>query len=295
PLLGFFNVKGMNSTEVQPALAKALAEKVFQGPRVQVSLMKQAQSDKVYVFGGVKTPGMLQIRDSVSLMDAVQMAGGFEDGNLYGNNQWLTNPTDPRSNMAGFQVTATFDYLSDTKLKRGGKETKIDLKKLIMDGDVAQNIALQPNDVLLIPRRTAVALKDDETLYILGAVEFPARYRFRDNMSIMDAITMAGGLTNKHHIKFASIIRGIKKDADPKSVKPEVLKIDLRRFYYRGDISSDVALKPGDIVLVSTREYRNFLSQLGKFVDNFVPILGRADTVVGFDDTIRRFNDRFIK
>ena len=309
PLLGLSKVKGLNISQIQAFLAKEFAEKVFQGPRVQVTIVKLALSDKVFVFGGVKKPGPVSMRDFITVMDAISAADGFEDANLFGNN-WLTNPTDPRSNQAGFQVTQSFDYLSETKVKRAGKDITVDLKKLIQDGDITQNINLENNDVIIIPRRTSVVPKDDETLYILGAVQFPARYRYRNGMGVSDAISMAGGLVNQHYIKFASIIRGVKRgqkvpSVDPRhrkdekvakaSGQPEIIKVDLRQFYFRGDINSDPILKAGDILLVSTREYRNFLSQVGRFVDSFLPIMSRANQVIGYDDTIRKFNDRFVK
>lgn len=310
PLVGFVNVAGLNINKLHETLNKVLAESAFKGPRVQVSIVKLAQTDRIYVWGGVKTPGPIEIRDKVSLMDAVKMAGGFFDdilgggqGQMYGG----TNYYDTRGQMSLYMVTQSLDYLAETKVRRAGKEFKVDIKKLIKEADMSQNIDLQPNDVLIIPTRANISPKLDETIYILGAVAQPARYRYRDEMSVLEAIYMAGGLVNQHTIKFASIIRGLKgvqpADKEGKPIKggfkaggakPEIIKVDIRSLMFRGEIQNDQKLKGGDLLLVSTREYRNFLSEFGKFVDNFMPIFNRAATTVGYDTTIRQFNDRFI-
>ncbi|MBF0498610.1 MAG: SLBB domain-containing protein [Candidatus Riflebacteria bacterium] len=306
PLVGFVHVGGHKLTELHDILNKALTESAFKGPRVQVSMVKLATTDRVFIWGGVRNPGTLEIRDHITLMDAIKQAGGFYDDILNGTAGYGTNYYDRSSNISTYMMTQSLDYLDETKLKRDGKEIAIKLKRLIRDADMSQNVELRADDVLIIPTRANISPKNDETVYVLGAVLQPARYRFRQNMSVLDAIYMAGGLTNPHQIRFASIIRGIKEPQAAQNGKPipggskaggatpEIIRVDLRSLFYRGDIQNDQRLQGGDLLLVSTREYRNFLSTFGKFIDNFLPIFGRATQVVGYDTTIRAFNDRFI-
>ncbi len=254
-------------------------------------------NDKIFVFGGVKTPGPIDFRDNISIMDVIKIAGGFEEAGLAGEYSWVntSNFLDSRSQQSAFQISQSLDFLEQTKIKRSSQEIIVNLKKLILDGDISQNKNLLNNDILYIPRRSNVVPKFEETLYILGAVNFPGRYRFRENLSVMDAISLAGGLWSPTNIKFASIIRGLKPGDTNKNVKPETIRIDIRRLFLRGDMSHDKVLKVNDVLLVSTKQYRNLLSDLGQFIDNFLPFFARMEKTVGYDDSIRRFNDRFLK
>lgn len=293
PLLGFYTVGGLTVTDLERKLSKELSEKVLKGPRVQARIVKQVLSDKVYVFGGVKKPGTVMIRDRMSVLDVIREAGGLEEDNsLAGMNSMTYNQFDPKSFQSTYMTTPTLDFLRDTKLKRSGKEIAVNLQDLISKGDIAQNIDLVNNDILIVPRRGEVTPELKDTIYVLGAVSQPARYRFRKGMSIMDAVQLSGGLEDKHHVKAAMIFRG---DYTDKKNLPKPIEVDLRRLYFRGDVTQDQMLQPGDIVYVSTRKYMNVLSKLGDFIDKMLPVVNRMNTVVGYDDSIRRFNDRFLK
>jgi len=90
---------------------------------------EQAMAEnKIFVLGEVKTPGVFPLRGEPSLVEAISLAGGFLE-------------------------TAV---LSDTKIVRGdlSKPQIIsrDLKKLLKEGDMSQNMRLQAGDVVYVPR-----------------------------------------------------------------------------------------------------------------------------------------------
>lgn len=292
PLLGFFKVAGKTIPEVERTLARELGEKALRGPRVSARAVQLVKSDQIHVFGGVQKPGTIRIRDRMSVLEVIRECEGLEDETMV-KGAWNTfSPFDPRAYQSTYVNSRSLDYLKATIVRRQGKEIAVDLAALITKGDIAQNIDLVHNDILIVPRRIDVAPEYRDTIYVLGAVAQPARYRYRTNMSVMDAVAMAGGLTDRHHIRSATVLRP--NPADQKNPQ-KTIRIDLRRLYFRGDVSHDVPLQPGDILCVSTREYRSVLSQLGKFVDQVLPIAGRLDQAVNYDDSIRRFNERFLK
>lgn len=298
PIVGLIKVSGFNVQELESELYEVMSRVAYKKPRVQVGVTKFVLTDKVFVFGGVKNPGPINFRDNLTVMEVIKLAGGFQDiGPEIGNLAFVntTNFLDSRAHQTAFQDSGTFDFLERTVVKRQGREITLNLKKLIQDGEISQNIEIYNNDVLLIPKRGDVVPKFEETLFILGAVNFPARYRYRKNLTVLDAITLAGGLLNPNEIRFASIIRGIRPDKKGPQKNVTSLRVDLRRLYFRGDLRHNAVLEAGDVLLVSTRKYRNVLSNLGKFVDNFLPIFTRMDNVYGYDESIRRFNDRFLK
>jgi len=297
PILGQFKVAGKNINELEDDLSRVFAQKAFKSPRVQVNGVKFVFNNKLFVFGGVKNPGSIDFRDKISVMDAIRAAGGFEEGTqIDGAMVWTgTNFLDSKAHQTAFQITRSLDFLEGTKIRRAGKEIPVNLKKLLQEGDISQNLPLFNNDVLFVPRFSSVAPLQEESIYILGAVQNPGRYRFRENLTVIDALSLAGGLWNPSNLKFASIIRGAKPKSGAISSKPEVLKIDLRRLFFRRDLSCNHVVRANDILLVSTRQFRNVLSDVGKFIDNLLPFVSRLDSVVGYDDSIRKFNDQFLR
>ena len=69
----------------------------------------------------------------------------------------------------------------------------IDLEKLIYGADPALNVAIQPGDVVYAP------IEEKITVYVNGAVKNPGGYEFRhgDQITVLRAITKAGGITER--------------------------------------------------------------------------------------------------
>jgi len=113
-----------------------------------------------------------------------------------------------------------------------------------MDGrDLSLNLRLRPGDVLLVPD------DGDQPIYVLGEVTKPGPFRFTRNMTVVDAIAQAGGMT---------------KDAMPQKIIVVRPNRNQRVIVSRDDImdpqtSSIVALERGDIVYVPS----SYIADLG--------------------------------
>jgi len=88
-----------------------------------------AQSKRrVYVLGAVKKPGIVEFSGNISLLDAVSKGGGFSD----------------------------HPYYPDIRVIRADRDRPlilaVNFKRLLEQGDLTQNLALQDKDVIIIPR-----------------------------------------------------------------------------------------------------------------------------------------------
>lgn len=84
--------------------------------------------NKFYVLGEVVRPNMYRLKPNVTVVDAIAGAGGAtERGNL--------------------KATCVVRVSGGEKPER----ISVDVKKLLKDGDLAQNIALEPGDVVYVP------------------------------------------------------------------------------------------------------------------------------------------------
>jgi polysaccharide biosynthesis/export protein len=77
PLAGELDAKGKPAAELQQEIAERLT-RYISGPVVNV-MVKQINSLKVSVLGEVRKPDVYRIKNRVTVLDAIAMAGGFTD------------------------------------------------------------------------------------------------------------------------------------------------------------------------------------------------------------------------
>lgn len=116
--------------------------------------------------------------------------------------------------------------------------------------DVSEVITQRLRQYLRDPKVTVILadLKSHEFLSrvrVTGAVASPTSISFRQGMTVLDAVLEAGGVT-----KFAS--------ADATQLYRQkqggkVLPVKLKRILKRGDLSTNHALMPGDVITVPER------------------------------------------
>ena len=119
-------------------------------------------------------------------------------------------------------------------LSRNGKKINTNFYALYFDGDMSQDITLQAEDIIFIPSNQL------NMIYVVGAVVQPQNLHFYEGMTVMDAILAAGGFT-----EFAKEGSVFVVGKDGKKVK-----IDLKKVIKNKDISANIALNPGDYVIV---------------------------------------------
>lgn len=81
-----------------------------------------------------------------------------------------------------------------------------------------------------------------QKVYVLGEVAKPGVFDLDTPMSVLEAISNAGGFTLDAKNETVVVVRG--------RTKPQLVKLDLESALKRGDISQDIQLKGGDIVFV---------------------------------------------
>jgi polysaccharide biosynthesis/export protein len=81
-----------------------------------------------------------------------------------------------------------------------------------------------------------------DQIRIVGEATRPQAVSFRQNMTILDVMIQAGGLTDFADGNGAVLVRG--------SEGGKQYSVRLKDLLKRGDISANVDVKPGDIVIV---------------------------------------------
>jgi polysaccharide export outer membrane protein len=121
------------------------------------------RSRQVSVLGQVARPGRYALDDTSSkLTDILALAGGIA-------------PTGDE------KVTAV--------ITRDGKSktVSVDMPRMYSTGDMSSNVELQNGDTIFVQRAPV--------FYIYGEVQRAGAYRMEQNLAVMQAISLGGGLT----------------------------------------------------------------------------------------------------
>jgi protein involved in polysaccharide export with SLBB domain len=127
-------------------------------PVVSVTLV-QRRSESVYVFGMLGRTGKIEYRVGERLMEAIAECGGAL----------------PQGDMS--QVTV---------IHKSGEKATLDLSSPDAKAGSSVDIVLQTGDLIHVPERHM-------EVSVVGQVNRPGSYDFKDEMHVLDLLTEAGG------------------------------------------------------------------------------------------------------
>ena len=210
PLLGSLKVAGKSEREVEKMIAVQLHKGGYVNfPQVNVSV-ESYESRQVAVLGHVNQPGKYVIEAGATVVDAISLAGGV-------------------SPSGGDRAVVTRQLQRGDRRKTSRHE--VDLVAILENGDSSANLTLQEGDVVYVPPMSRV--------YVYGAVRSPGAYRLEKQMTVVEVLSLAGGL----------YLNGTHKVGSEK-------RIEIRRRDESGAFSVFSAdledqLRPGDVVQVN--------------------------------------------
>jgi polysaccharide export outer membrane protein len=209
PLVGDVQAAGLTVDELAEALRRMLSDKI-RDPVVSVSL-REINSYRVYVLGGVAKPGVLSSKSQITLLQALALAGGLAPG-----------------------ADLTLAYVA-----RGNSRLEVDFRKLVMQGDLSQNIILKPEDVVVVPASSQNAV------FVMGEVKNPGMVPLEreGGLTILQVLARVGGFS-----QFAKPSRTvlIREEGSGRQIIP----VDVEKIMDNPQKAKDVVLKPGDVVFV---------------------------------------------
>lgn len=180
------------------------------------------KSKKYFVLGKVTQRGAFPLDRPMTLLEAVGRAGGMETG------------------LSSDRSLIELADLSRAFISRNGRQLPVNFEKLFQEGDLTQNVPLEPNDYIYFPAA------DQKEVFVLGAVQFPGAYQYSQNTGALGAVAARGGFNPRAWKNKVLVIRGGLS-------KPQLFEIDAHEVL--GARKSDVRLQPRDIVYVSERPW----------------------------------------
>ncbi len=187
PLIGNVPVTGLSPSAAGERIASRLQKgKYILRPQVNVSVLA-VRSKQVSVLGQVGKPGRYVIEDArTSLTDILAMAGGIGPGGD--------------------------DIVTLIRSRNGQNEKRdIDIPAMVRAGRMDDNFEIENGDTIFV-RRAPV-------FYIYGEVQKGGTYRLENDMTVMQALSLGGGLTPRGTQRG---IRVSRRDAEGKLTGREV-------------------------------------------------------------------------
>ena len=190
PFLDRVPVGGKTVQEIEFALTKLLGDGFLNRPQVSV-VITSYRSRSIYVLGEVRNPAKYNIEGQTTLLEVIAQAGSFTP-----NAAQTINLLRYRDGLAG--VAAGTPVVPGDP--RGAEILRIRLEDL-REGRLAANIILQDGDTIFVP--TA------EKFYVMGFVKTPGQYVLQPGMTVRQAISVAGGLTERGSDRRIKITRKV--------------------------------------------------------------------------------------
>lgn len=224
PLAGRFRAAGLTLPQFEAELNSRLRAHIL-APALTATVTEY-RSQPVSVLGAVKNPGVYQVRGQKTLLEALSLAGGLRED--AGPVVKLARSRDhgrltlPR---VALDPTGTFDVAD------------IGVRSLMEASAPAENVAVTGGDVITVPRAGMV--------YVVGDVRRAGGFVLgeRDTMSLLQALSLAEGLTPGASPKGAKILRA-STDGGSRTEVPVNLSRTL------AGKAPDLQLRPDDILFV---------------------------------------------
>ena len=213
PLIGRVTARGLTLRALEEELKKRLVTgEYLKNPEVSVAV-DAYQSQRIMIWGEVNQPNEYQLIGDMTLLSALAKAGSVTAN-------------------AGRQAV----------IVRGGKKgvgpngeageqeiIRIDLTDL-QAGNMALNIPLRDGDTINIPKAQSV--------FISGHVKTPGGYPVDEGMTVLQVLSLAGGLTDRGSDRRINIRRVV--DGKEKEIK---------------GVKLTQPIQPGDTIVVGQRVF----------------------------------------
>lgn len=168
----------------------------------------------VGIAGNVKNPAIYELKGETSLLQIIEMSGGFND--------------------ISFRDRIQINRILDNR--------RVDTFEFTLEDMEKKDIKIQPGDLVKI----FPVIPDQRIVKLIGAVQVPGEYGFTPGMTVKSLISMGGGLKYYAYNKEAELTR---ITPTPKGPQTEKIVVNLEKIL-KSDSRHDVRLKENDYLFI---------------------------------------------
>jgi len=233
PILGSLSVSGMSTDDLEKTIREKLSQGYVKNPQVSVSV-KEYNSKRILVFGEVSKPGLYKLKGPIPVLELLFMVGGASPD---AKRMTIIRPSkDSAEKSAALRFPPSED-MKQKPVDPSAQTITVDLISLLSRGDLSQNQIVMAGDTIYLASGTGLRY------HVLGQVGNPGPYEWVQDVTVLEAIKMAGGVNERgapNRIK----IRKVFGNGEKQEIKVNILDI------IKGKKKDDVVVKPGDTIIV---------------------------------------------
>jgi polysaccharide export outer membrane protein len=213
PLVGRVKAGGMTLRAFEGELKRKLSDGYFRNPQITAAV-ETYRSQRVFVMGEVRQAGPVPLTGGMTLIEALARAGSTlpsasGEVTIVRGMSGAQGPTLPGEQPGADTVRATIRDLESGSLK--------------------QNVELRDGDTIFVPRA--------EEIYVFGEVKNPGSYPIKSGTTVLQALSLAGGVTPNGAMGRIRVARIVDK-----------LKVEVK-------VKLTDLVRPGDTIIVPERYF----------------------------------------
>jgi len=205
PLIGQVAAADLSVSKLSSKIEGLLADGYLVDPQVNI-FIEEFRSRKVTILGQVNSPGVYEIKGQTTLLELISQADGLTPDAAERAVIHRKKPGQKGSN-------------------KDEKAMQVDLARLMEEGRSSENIFVVDGDNIYIPKK--------EVFYVSGEVEKPDVYNYEKGLTVIKALTMAGGANEM---------------AAPGRIK--IIRIRDGKEHLIKDVKMGMKVRPNDVIVV---------------------------------------------
>lgn len=235
PLIGRVRAAGLTVRQLETQIAKLLDKDYIVNPQVAVNV-SEYKSKKVFILGEITKPGAYYLSKTDTLLEIISKAGGVTAN--AGREIMIVRPT---SELSVQQPTGLDSKSSEI--------IKVDLQALL-SGDVGEkNVDVQNNDTIYVPKTSVFS--------VFGEVGKPGSYPLEKELSVLEALSLAGGPTQEADPQRLELLR---RDGD-EQIK---IVINIKELLEARDATEKLLIQDGDVIYQPRAKFFFVLGEVNK-------------------------------
>lgn len=201
PLIGQVRAAGKSVDQLSEKIELRLADGYLIAPQVTI-FIEEFRNLKATILGSVRSPGLYELKGQTTLLELISRAGGL------------------------VEEAGTEAIIRRGDSGHGNQESiTVNLSDLMENGQLSQNLSIMNGDNIFIPKK--------KVFYVTGEVKSPDAYTYMKGLTVIQALTKAGGFSSKAAPGRIRIIRSV----DGKEQLLEKVNMDER-------------VQPNDVIVV---------------------------------------------
>ncbi len=233
PLIGQIRAGGLTVRQLEEQLAKLLDKDYIVNPQVTITVA-EFKSKKVFILGEVVKPGAYYLSKNDTLLEIISKAGGVTQD--AGREIIVVRPAaGARQQPTGLDSKAT-------------ELVHVDLQALL-SGDVSKNIGVQNNDTIYVPKTSMFS--------VFGEVGKPGSYPLEKELTVLEAISIAGGPTQDADTQKLELLRkegGVQKK----------IVLNIKELLNAKEGAQGLLIQDGDVIYQPRAEFFFVMGEVNK-------------------------------